>query len=73
MNIAFPFHFDSRGRTATATDDGGIEEYQPRTLIDSALAQYPRLWAAAGHPHCVFETTYESLRRLTGGDLAHVD
>ena len=38
-----------------------------RTLIDTALARYPVVWAAAGHPHAVFPTTFEELVRITGG------
>ena len=40
------------------------------TAIDASLARFPRLFAAAGHPHCVFATTLEELRRLTGGTLS---
>ena len=36
------------------------------TYIDSALAEYPIIWAAAGHPHAVFPTTFEELLRITG-------
>jgi prolyl-tRNA editing enzyme YbaK/EbsC (Cys-tRNA(Pro) deacylase) len=43
-----------------------------RTLVDRDLAQYDVLWAAAGHPHAVFPTTYDELVRLTGGDPADV-
>lgn len=38
-----------------------------RTVVDVALAAYPRLWAAAGHPHAVFPTTYDELVRITAG------
>ena len=38
-----------------------------RTLVDTALAAYPVVWAAAGHPHSVFPTTFEELVRITGG------
>jgi len=38
-----------------------------RTLVDVALADHPRLWAAAGHPHTVFPTTYDELLGITGG------
>jgi prolyl-tRNA editing enzyme YbaK/EbsC (Cys-tRNA(Pro) deacylase) len=38
-----------------------------RTLVDTALARYPVIWAAAGHPHSVFATTFEELVRITGG------
>src|ERR1700745_3552645 len=29
-----------------------------RTLVDTALAGYPEVWAAGGIPHAVFPTTY---------------
>lgn len=38
-----------------------------RTLVDTMLADYPVVWAAAGHPHAVFPTTFYELVRLTGG------
>lgn len=43
-----------------------------RTLVDTALAAYDEVWAAAGHPHTVFPTTYDELVRLTGGTPADV-
>lgn len=43
-----------------------------RTLVDSHLAAYDEVWAAAGHPHAVFPTTYDELLRLTGGEPADV-
>jgi prolyl-tRNA editing enzyme YbaK/EbsC (Cys-tRNA(Pro) deacylase) len=42
------------------------------TLVDVELARYERVWAAAGHPHAVFPTSYEELLRLTGGTAAEV-
>ena len=38
-----------------------------RTLVDEDLAGYPVVWAAAGHAHTVFPTTFAELLRLTGG------
>lgn len=38
-----------------------------RTWVDTALADYPELWASAGHPHAVFATSYDELVRITGG------
>lgn len=39
---------------------------QPATvLIDEALNDYEVVWAAAGHPHAVFPTTFEELIRTT--------
>ena len=36
------------------------------TYLDTALRQYPEIWAAAGHPASVFSTPYDELRRMTG-------
>jgi len=36
------------------------------TLIDEALNDYPVVWAASGHPHAVYPTTYEELVKCTG-------
>ncbi|MBB3675642.1 YbaK/EbsC family protein [Modestobacter versicolor] len=42
------------------------------TLVDVELARHDRVWAAAGHPHTVFPTTYDELLRLTEGTPAEV-
>ena len=39
------------------------------TLIDASLGRFPAIYAAAGHPHCVFATTLDELVRLTGGKV----
>ena len=38
-----------------------------RTIIDTHLATSPVVWAAAGHSHSVFATSYDDLVRITGG------
>jgi prolyl-tRNA editing enzyme YbaK/EbsC (Cys-tRNA(Pro) deacylase) len=43
-----------------------------RTLVDTALAQYPVIWAAGGVPRAVFPTTYAELMRVTSGIAADV-
>ena len=50
---------------------GWISEPE-RILIDQALADYSEVWAAAGHPHTVFPTSFEELLRVTGGTAAVV-
>lgn len=37
------------------------------TAIDGSLGRFELVWAAAGHPHCVFATRLAELTRLTGG------
>jgi prolyl-tRNA editing enzyme YbaK/EbsC (Cys-tRNA(Pro) deacylase) len=36
------------------------------TYLDRDLAGYAEIWAAAGHSHAVFNTTYDELKALTG-------
>ena len=36
------------------------------TLIDQALNEYEVAWAAAGHPHSVYPTSFAELQRVTG-------
>ena len=43
-----------------------------RTLVDDALSRYDEVWAAAGHSHTVFPTTYDELLRITGGTAADI-
>ena len=43
-----------------------------RTLVDTWLERYDQIWAAAGHPHTVFPTTYAELLRITNGAPAEV-
>ncbi len=42
------------------------------TLVDIWLDKYDVIWAAAGHPHTVFPTSYAELIRITGGIPAEV-
>jgi len=42
------------------------------TLVDVSLSRYRHVWAAAGHSHTVFRTTYEELLRVTGGHAIEV-
>lgn len=36
------------------------------TLIDEALSDYDAVWAASGHPHAVYPTSFEELKSCTG-------
>lgn len=64
-------------RAATGQVIGGVAPVghpaPVRTFIDTALAAYPEVWAAAGHPHTVFPTTFDELVRLTGGTPTAVE
>lgn len=59
-------------RLATGQTIGGVAPVghpSPlRTLVDVALAGYPVVWAAAGHAHTVFPTSFDELVRITAGE-----
>ena len=61
---------------ATGQRIGGVAPVaHPRpipTLVDTALAAFPQVWAAGGIPHAVFPATFDELVRLTGGRAAEV-
>lgn len=63
-------------RNATGFAIGGVAPVghpEPlRTVIDVALSQYDVVWAAAGHPHCIFPTSYDELLRITCGTAAEI-
>jgi len=63
-------------RAATGQTIGGVAPLgHPgllRTVVDTALADYPVVWAAAGIAHTVFDTTFDELVRVTGGTPAEV-
>ncbi|MPZ93647.1 MAG: YbaK/EbsC family protein [Propionibacteriales bacterium] len=64
-------------RTHTGQAIGGVAPIgHPapiRTLVDRWLQKYDDVWAAAGHPHAVFNTTYDELLRMTDGAAIEVE
>jgi prolyl-tRNA editing enzyme YbaK/EbsC (Cys-tRNA(Pro) deacylase) len=63
-------------RKATGFAIGGVapvgHPHPLRTIVDIALSRYDEVWAAGGHPHYVFPTSYDELLRITAGEAAEV-
>lgn len=61
-------------RDATGFTIGGVAPVghaSPLPIaIDESLGRFDAIYAAAGHPHCVFQTTLAELQRLTGGAVS---
>ncbi|TVR83395.1 MAG: YbaK/EbsC family protein [Rhodospirillales bacterium] len=61
-------------RAATGFAIGGVAPVGfPAPLpvaIDAGLSRFDAVFAAAGHPYCVFRTTVTELQHLTGGVIA---
>lgn len=58
-------------RRATGFAIGGVAPVGHATVlpiaIDASLGRFEAVYAAAGHPRCVFRTTLQELRRITPG------
>jgi prolyl-tRNA editing enzyme YbaK/EbsC (Cys-tRNA(Pro) deacylase) len=63
-------------RKATGFAIGGVapvgHPHPLRTIVDIALSRYDEVWAAGGHPHYVFPTSYDELLRITAGEAAEI-
>ncbi len=63
-------------RTTTGFAIGGVpplgHAHPLIVVVDEALLEYDRIWAAAGHPKAVFALTPSELVRMTGGTVAQV-
>jgi prolyl-tRNA editing enzyme YbaK/EbsC (Cys-tRNA(Pro) deacylase) len=63
-------------RDSTGYAIGGVcpvgHVVKPVMLIDRDLFNFASVWAAAGHPHAVFNLTAAQLEKMTGGMVADV-
>lgn len=63
-------------KASTGFSIGGVSPLAhavpPVTLIDQQLFRFDIIWAAAGHPHGVFQLSPDDLRRLTGAPVHDV-
>ena len=41
-------------------------------LIDNSLKRFIDLYAAAGHPNCVFKIDFENLQKITNGEIKEI-
>jgi prolyl-tRNA editing enzyme YbaK/EbsC (Cys-tRNA(Pro) deacylase) len=60
-------------RQATGFTIGGVppiaHAQDVAVAIDASLARFEAIYAAAGHPHCVFATSFDELVALTGAPV----
>jgi prolyl-tRNA editing enzyme YbaK/EbsC (Cys-tRNA(Pro) deacylase) len=63
-------------KAQTGFSIGGVSpvahQYPSVTLLDQDLWRFEVVWAAAGHPHGVFQLQPEDLKRLTGAPVVDV-
>ena len=62
-------------RAATGFSIGGVAPMATAqnlpTVMDVSLKRFDTVYAAAGHPHCVFSTNVTELKRLTGAIVSY--
>ena len=63
VNAAFVKEFS--GFSIGGVSPIGWTNIADEVLIDNVLSEYPVIWAAAGHPHAVFPTTFDELVRVS--------
>ena len=60
-------------KTQTGYTIGGVSPVghlnSVKILIDSSLERFNYLYAAAGHPNCVFKINFENLQKITNGEI----
>ena len=42
------------------------------SIIDSSLERFENLYAAAGHPNCVFKINFLNLKKITNGSIKNI-
>jgi phage baseplate assembly protein W len=65
MNVDFPFHFDSRGSTATTDEDGHIRDLIEQVLFTAPGERVNRPGFGSGLMQLVFEPNSEELAATT--------
>ena len=63
-------------KSITGFTIGGVSPIGHQTkikiFIDNSLNRYANLFAAAGHPNCVFKITYKNLKEITNGSIKDI-
>ena len=60
-------------KTQTGYTIGGVSPVghlnKVKILIDNSLKRFNYLYAAAGHPNCVFMINFTKLQKITNGEI----
>ena len=60
-------------KTQTGYTIGGVSPIghvnKVKILIDNSLDRFKNLYAAAGHPNCVFKIDFKNLQKITEGEI----
>ena len=63
-------------KSITGYSIGGVPPFAHKnvikTFIDISLSRFEYIYAAAGHPHCVFKITYKELCKISLGNVINI-
>jgi Cys-tRNA(Pro) deacylase len=63
-------------KTQTGYTIGGVSPVghliKVEILIDKSLERFIDLYAAAGHPNCIFKISYENIQKITNGKVEDI-
>ena len=63
-------------KTQTGYTIGGVSPVghleRIEIIIDNSLERFNELFAAAGHPNCVFKTNYNDIQKITNGNVEDI-
>ena len=63
-------------KTQTGYTIGGVSPVghleKIEIIIDNSLERFNELFAAAGHPNCVFKTNYNNIQKITNGKVEDI-
>ena len=43
-----------------------------KVYIDNSLSRFETIYAAAGHPHCIFKISFEEIQKITNGSAMDI-
>ena len=43
-----------------------------KIYIDNSLSRFNNIYAAAGHPHCIFKIDFEKIQKITNGSVMDI-
>ena len=43
-----------------------------KVYIDKSLSRFETIYAAAGHPHCIFKISFEEIKQITSGSAMDI-
>ena len=63
-------------KTQTGYTIGGVSPIghleKIEIIIDNSLKRYNKLFAAAGHPNCIFKINFKNIQKITNGKVEDI-